>query len=68
MTTGSPHLLRELAGLQTELVELAFRLEQQGRVDAADLAVMTAARIGELCADPVPADRQAEISGTISLS
>jgi hypothetical protein len=44
-------VLAKLAALRTELVDLAFRLESHGRLDAADIAVSTSARIGELCDD-----------------
>ena len=46
-------MLHKLAGLQTELADLAFVLERQGRADAADVAVTTSARIGELYAELV---------------
>ena len=38
----------KLAALRTELVELAYRLERQGRLDAADVALAISARIAEL--------------------
>jgi hypothetical protein len=45
-----PHaLLEKLALLRTEFVDLAFRLERRGRLDAADLALAASARVGELC-------------------
>lgn len=40
-----------LALLQAELVEQAYALERQGRVDAADVAIATAGRVGELWAE-----------------
>jgi hypothetical protein len=50
-------LLSKLAGLRTELVDLAFQLECQGRVDAADIAVTTSARIQEICSELAPSGR-----------
>lgn len=47
----APSILGKLASLQTELVELAYSLELQGRVDAADVAIATAGRLGELHAE-----------------
>jgi hypothetical protein len=49
MTEGSSNLIMsKLAALRTELVDLAFILECRGRVDAADVAMTTSARIAEL--------------------
>ena len=45
---NSPALDR-LAALRTELVEQAYALERQGRLDAADVAIATSLRIGEVC-------------------
>ena len=42
-------VLDRLAALRTELVEQAYALERQGRLDAADVAVATSLRIGEVC-------------------
>jgi len=54
-TMNDSHLLlSKLTGLRTELVELAFRLERQGRIDAADIAVTTSARIQEICSELGP--------------
>lgn len=39
----------KLDDLRTQLVELAFVLDQRGHLDAADVAMTTSARIGELC-------------------
>jgi hypothetical protein len=41
-------LLVKLDGLRTELVDLAYSLECQRRLDAADVAMTISARIGEL--------------------
>ena len=38
----------KLERLRIELVELAFRLECRGRLDAADVAVTTSLRVAEL--------------------
>lgn len=40
----------QLAALRTELVEQAYILERQGRLDAADVAIATSLRLGEVCA------------------
>ncbi|MBA4136181.1 MAG: hypothetical protein C0518_02555 [Opitutus sp.] len=39
-----------LEQLRTELVELAFTLERQGRLDAADVALEISGRVGEVAA------------------
>ena len=41
----------KLDQLRTELVDLAFDLECKGRPDAAEVAIATSARIGELAAE-----------------
>lgn len=38
----------QLKQFRAELVELAFRLDCRGRADAADVAAMAAARLGEM--------------------
>lgn len=38
----------QLAALRTELVEQAYALERQGRLDAADVALALSHRVGEL--------------------
>ncbi|MBK8856642.1 MAG: hypothetical protein IPN11_02855 [Opitutaceae bacterium] len=54
MSTAAPDIGQgRLAQLRVELVELAFTLECQGRLDAADLALAVAARLEELN-DPTP--------------
>jgi hypothetical protein len=42
-------LLAKLQILRTELIDLAYRLECQGRADAADLATSTSLRIAAIC-------------------
>ncbi len=42
-------ILEKLDRLRTDLVELAYSLDTRGRLDAADVAITTSARIGELC-------------------
>lgn len=42
-------VLKKLASLRTELVDLAFVLDRRGRPDAADVAMITSARIAEIC-------------------
>lgn len=50
MTEDTSSCVQEkLERLRTELVDLAFTLECRGRPDAADVAIATSARIGELC-------------------
>ena len=50
MTEDTDNCVREkLEQLRTELADLAFTLECRGRLDAADVAIATSARIGELC-------------------
>ena len=52
MSEASAHVVFEkLDQLRTELVDLAFVLERGGRFDAADVAISTSARVGELCAE-----------------
>ena len=46
-------ILEKLDGLRTELVDLAFNLECRGQLDAADVAMTTSARVGELCKELV---------------
>jgi hypothetical protein len=46
---NAPGFLEKLDRLRTELVELAYTLDVRGRLDAADVAMTTSARIGELC-------------------
>ena len=41
-------ILKKLDALRTELVEQAFALDGQGNATAADLAMITSARLGEL--------------------
>ena len=40
--------LKKLDELRTELVDLAFTLERRGRHEAADVALTTSARVGEI--------------------
>ena len=42
-------VMQKLEALRAELADLAFHLEKRGRLDAADLATATAARLGEFC-------------------
>jgi len=48
--------------LRVELVELACQLDQRGRHDAADVAMTTSVRIGELCAELNAGDEPVEIA------
>jgi hypothetical protein len=47
--TNAMEILKKLDQLRTELVELAYTLDTRGKRDAADVAITTSARIGELC-------------------
>lgn len=51
---GEVGLRARLGRLRTELSDLAFTLERRGRFDAADLALATSARLGELCEESAP--------------
>ncbi|MBW7895907.1 MAG: hypothetical protein H3C27_12385 [Opitutaceae bacterium] len=42
----------QLDQFRAELVELAYRLDCRGRADAADVAAMAAARLGEMLQAP----------------
>ena len=53
--------MEKLAALRAELVEQAFVLERQGRLDAADVAVATSARIAEFCAELEATGRKVEV-------
>jgi len=44
-------VLEKLAALRTELADLAYTLECRGQLDAADVAITTSVRLGELCAE-----------------
>ena len=47
VSSGIP--LQKLAQLRAELVELAFTMDRRGHPEAADVAMMVSARVGELC-------------------
>jgi hypothetical protein len=47
-------VLTKLAALRTELVEQAYALERQGRLDAADVAIAASVRIAEVCTELEP--------------
>jgi hypothetical protein len=42
-------VIDQLAALRAELVDQAYLLERQGRLDAADVAIAISHRLGELC-------------------
>ena len=48
MPSSTGLILEKLDGLRTELVDLAFILECRGRLDAADVAMTTSARVAQL--------------------
>jgi hypothetical protein len=46
---NATEILEELARFRMELIELAYTLDTRGQHAAADVAMTTSARIGELC-------------------
>ncbi len=44
-------VLAKLAALRAELVEQAYVLERQRRLDAADVAITASVRLAEICAE-----------------
>jgi hypothetical protein len=52
--TDSKTVVEKLDALRSELVELAFTLECRRQLAAADVAITTSVRIGELCAELEP--------------
>ena len=44
-------VIEKLAALRTELIEQAYALERQGRLDAADVAIAASVRLAEICAE-----------------
>lgn len=50
-TADTRQLLTELEALRIELEALGFSLDSLGSREAADVALTTSARVGELCAD-----------------
>lgn len=44
-------VLDKLAALRVELVEQAYILERQGRLDAADVVIATSVRVAEICTE-----------------
>lgn len=53
-----------LVALRGELTELAFELDQRGSGDAADVAMMIAARLGELCVEAAAPGETTRLSTT----
>jgi hypothetical protein len=49
MEANAAEIRKKLDRLRTELVELAYSLDTRGQFEAADVAITTSARIGELC-------------------
>jgi len=62
ITAATNETLSKLDALRTELVDLAFELECRGQVNAADVAVTTSIRLGELC-EEFAAEHVASIAG-----
>lgn len=48
MKLSRANVTARLHALRIELTEHAYTLETQGRLDAADVAIVTAGRVGEL--------------------
>ena len=57
-------ILGKLDYLRTELVDLAYTLDARGQLDAADVAMMTSARIGELC-EEIAAGRSSRLQSAL---
>jgi hypothetical protein len=57
---GAPAVpvLAKLAALRTELVEQAYELERQRRLDAADVAITVSVRLAELCTELEAGERR----------
>lgn len=47
--TDTDKWLEKLSVFRTELADLAFSMDRRGRAEAADVAMMAFARIGEIC-------------------
>jgi len=52
---SSRQLIRRIARLRTELVDLAYALDIKGRHDAADVTLTVSARLAETCTAAVGA-------------
>lgn len=46
--------LAKLSVFRTELADLAYSMDLRGRAEAADVALMASARIGEICEELQP--------------
>jgi hypothetical protein len=62
--SGSPAVpvLAKLAALQAELVEQAYALERQRRLDAADVALAASLRLAEIRAELEAGERQPSLA------
>jgi hypothetical protein len=47
--TETPEWVAKLSVFRAELADLAFAMDRRGRAEAADVALMAFARIGEIC-------------------
>lgn len=58
--------LEKLSAFRAELADLAYAMDRRGRAEAADVALMAFARIGEICKElePVRRDASSEAGGT----
>jgi len=52
--TNAPVILEKLQRMRVELIDQAFVLECQGRLDAADVAISTASRLAGMCEELAP--------------
>lgn len=60
--TDTETWLRKLLVFRAELADLAYSLDRRGRAEAADVAMMAFARIGEICEEiPSPGDNSAGV-------
>ena len=59
---SSPSVSDKLAALRAELVEQAYVLERQGRLDAADVAIVASARVAEISAELDEGNAGADLS------
>ncbi len=48
--------LNQLSAFRTELADLAYVMDRRGRAEAADVALMAFARIGEICEELRPGE------------
>jgi hypothetical protein len=59
-TPGATAVLGQLEALRRELVDQAYALERQGRLDAADVAIALSHRLAEIAAPVAQPDAGAD--------